>query len=756
MADDDYDIYGDDGLGGAGLGEDDNYLYGDLDSGTKTTAVKTEEPTPTTAGRRTSQQSASGYSDVLDYGGEDELAIPGLAGDSNEQNNTITNASGEVRLKVEEDSGAMEMDQQPQHYQSQNPQNGTVLGQGYGSAGAGYPSVLPQGGFNGPFDPSLPRGLFLEDLTWWTTDEDIQLALTDAGVAPYLVPNELAFSEHRVNGKSKGTCYMLFRHPDACQAAKVFFESIEIHSRKPTVKFSMPGATTNPFRTVPKDPKEARMEAAAGIVRKTPVATPMSLPANPTASASPAPTAQVTGAGRGTAAARGGAAANASARGGFTGYGRGATPGAPVVPPLAGAGAAGGAAAPFVPGAAPAGYYDPPEFFPAHPAMMGPPGPYGRGRGFPGGPGPRDPYGAGPGGFYERGPYPPGPGGPPFFDGPDGYDYDGYGPGPGFRGPGGAGRGYPRPYPGGPHGYPPHDERSRYNRDPRAGPAGPPGEPRPDDERAVKQEEPDKDEFGRDRVSAADAQRDRERERDRYADARGPRDARDIRDPRGNVEVSVKERGGARAGPEDWDRRSSRGSRGEYPKGSYDRYGYEDDRWGRRSASPGRRGSFEEERSGGMRSSRAVTPLDDGGDDRDRGRSRTRSPKSERSGSRSPVPNDEGNNNDGPGDSRGDDALSHRSRSRSRSRTPRSRSRSRSPDRHRKRKERDEKEGGEGEKKRKRESRHKDGKEKKNKHRHHHRRSSRRDPNETEEQRAERKQREREEKEERRKNEGRS
>lgn len=177
------------------------------------------------------------------------------------------------------------------------------------------------------------------------------------------------------------------------------------------MKLLPPTHQGNPFRTVPKDPKEARLEAAMRRTPQAAVASP-ALPGAPSvgtaaaggSSATLAPTA--TGAGRGTSSGRG--------RGGYqqAGYGRGG----------------------YMSGSGP-GYYDP-DFFPP-PHAMGAPYPdqpgfrggYGRGGmrgGYPGGGAGRDGYG-----YYDRGPY--GPGGH-YFEGPE-YDYEGYGPGYGRGGP---------------------------------------------------------------------------------------------------------------------------------------------------------------------------------------------------------------------------------------------------------------------------------------------------------------------------------
>lgn len=51
-------------------------------------------------------------------------------------------------------------------------------------------------------DPDATSALFISDLFWWTTDEDIRGWVNEAGCEAEL--KDVTFSEHKVNGKSKG------------------------------------------------------------------------------------------------------------------------------------------------------------------------------------------------------------------------------------------------------------------------------------------------------------------------------------------------------------------------------------------------------------------------------------------------------------------------------------------------------------------------------------------------------------------------
>lgn len=53
-----------------------------------------------------------------------------------------------------------------------------------------------------PVDSSATAAIMISELNWWTTDDDIRGWLRKAGCENET--KELTFSEHKVNGKSKG------------------------------------------------------------------------------------------------------------------------------------------------------------------------------------------------------------------------------------------------------------------------------------------------------------------------------------------------------------------------------------------------------------------------------------------------------------------------------------------------------------------------------------------------------------------------
>jgi hypothetical protein len=71
------------------------------------------------------------------------------------------------------------------HEQSNNPQH-------YGQGGDDQGSV----------DPAATTALMISELNWWTTDDDIRGWLRQGGCEAGV--KDMSFSEHKVNGKSKG------------------------------------------------------------------------------------------------------------------------------------------------------------------------------------------------------------------------------------------------------------------------------------------------------------------------------------------------------------------------------------------------------------------------------------------------------------------------------------------------------------------------------------------------------------------------
>jgi len=103
-----------------------------------------------------------------------------------------------------------------------------------------------------PIDPGATTALLISELHWYNTDDDIRGWVNQAQVEDEL--KDITFSEHKVNGKSKGQAYVEFTSQQAATAAKHKIDAFgegQQYVKKQTVIYSSPNV--NPFRTLPKD-----------------------------------------------------------------------------------------------------------------------------------------------------------------------------------------------------------------------------------------------------------------------------------------------------------------------------------------------------------------------------------------------------------------------------------------------------------------------------------------------------------------------
>lgn len=66
-----------------------------------------------------------------------------------------------------------------------------------------------------PVDPGATTALMISDLHWWNTDDDIRGWVRQAGCEHEL--KDITFSEHKINGKSKGyVSFQTTHRPEIC------------------------------------------------------------------------------------------------------------------------------------------------------------------------------------------------------------------------------------------------------------------------------------------------------------------------------------------------------------------------------------------------------------------------------------------------------------------------------------------------------------------------------------------------------------
>ncbi|XP_065158656.1 cleavage and polyadenylation specificity factor subunit 6 isoform X2 [Atheta coriaria] len=94
-------------------------------------------------------------------------------------------------------------------------------------------SVYPSQGNNiTPNTLGRRHQLYVGNLSWWTTDQDIINAVREIGVSDF---NEVKFFEHRPNGQSKGFCVISMGSENSMRMCMDNLPKLQIHNQNPVV-----------------------------------------------------------------------------------------------------------------------------------------------------------------------------------------------------------------------------------------------------------------------------------------------------------------------------------------------------------------------------------------------------------------------------------------------------------------------------------------------------------------------------------------
>ncbi|KAL1416074.1 hypothetical protein MTO96_006513 [Rhipicephalus appendiculatus] len=80
--------------------------------------------------------------------------------------------------------------------------------------------------------PSKRVALYIGNLTWWTTDQDVTDAISAVGVNDVL---DIKFFENRANGQSKGFCIVTLGSDSAVRAVMEKLPKKDLHGQNPVV-----------------------------------------------------------------------------------------------------------------------------------------------------------------------------------------------------------------------------------------------------------------------------------------------------------------------------------------------------------------------------------------------------------------------------------------------------------------------------------------------------------------------------------------
>ncbi|KAI8851310.1 hypothetical protein BC829DRAFT_123047 [Chytridium lagenaria] len=202
MADDNFDLYGEDDNFGGGTDE----LYGTTYDNDSSAIESSNNNNNGNSNNNNNYGNNNGDEELVDF--EQMMQDAGGSRDGRRGSSATSDSAGQHQFH---NPGRL-----PNHGLPPNPMGQPVSGQ---------------------------RALYVNELTWWTTDEELRLLVSDAGVGDQLGVKDLVFQEHKINGKSRGLVYMEFKSSAAAKTIKELLDKMEIHGETPCRRICGPRRT---------------------------------------------------------------------------------------------------------------------------------------------------------------------------------------------------------------------------------------------------------------------------------------------------------------------------------------------------------------------------------------------------------------------------------------------------------------------------------------------------------------------------------
>ncbi|GAA5999122.1 hypothetical protein JCM5350_007015, partial [Sporobolomyces pararoseus] len=134
---------------------------------------------------------------------------------------------------------------------------------------AGSSSVLPSSSMNmnnssgGGGGGQQMTAVFISDMHWWTSDQHLVELCHLAGAGGVRL-KDVSFSEHKVNGKSKGVAYIETGSVEAASLVKRYLDQNEYQQKRMTCTPVIGSNLPSPFRTLPREPHSRNNQQSGG------------------------------------------------------------------------------------------------------------------------------------------------------------------------------------------------------------------------------------------------------------------------------------------------------------------------------------------------------------------------------------------------------------------------------------------------------------------------------------------------------------